>query len=90
MSAPESRWLRKAATKASPAPVVSIASIFGALTRQRFSRLSRLAAGRAALDDDQRVAGGKARALRFGIVRARENRGFLCVGEQDRRASRPG
>ena len=37
MSAPDSRAARKAATKASPAPVVSIASIFGALTRQRFS-----------------------------------------------------
>ena len=89
MSAPESRAARKAATKASPAPVVSIASIFGALTRQRLSPCSRLAAGRAALDDDQRVAGGESRALGFGIDGAGENRGFLFVGEQDRRASRP-
>ena len=37
MSAPDSRWLRKAATNASPAPVVSTASIFGVLTRQRLS-----------------------------------------------------
>ena len=89
MSAPDSRAARKAATKASPAPVVSIASIFGALTRQRCSPCSGLGAGRAALDDDQRIVRRKPRALGFGIVGARENRRFLFVGEQDCRASRP-
>ena len=49
----------------------------------------RLGAGRAAFDDDQRVVRREPRALRFGIARARENRGFLFVGEQDCRASRP-
>ncbi len=83
MSAPSRRAARKPATKASPAPVVSTASIFGALTRQRVARLGRLGAGRAALDDDQRVVRRKSRALGFGIVRAGENRGFLFVGEQD-------
>ena len=50
---------------------------------------SRLGAGRAALDDDQRIMRRKPRALGFGIGRAGENRRFLLVGEQDCRASRP-
>ena len=42
-----------------------------------------LGAGRAALDDDQRVVRREPRALGFGIIRASENRGFLFVGEED-------
>ena len=38
---------------------------------------------------DGKVKRGKPRALGFGIGRAGENRGFLFVGEQDLRASRP-
>ena len=58
-------------------------------TRQRRVAFRGLGAGCATLDDDQRVAGGQSRALGFGIVGACENRGFLFIGEQDCRASRP-
>ena len=59
MPAPLRRWLRKAATNASPAPVVSSASIPGTLHPPAACALSRLCAGRAALHDDQRVKLGK-------------------------------
>ena len=48
-----------------------------------------LAAGRAALDDDQRIMRGEARALDLGIVAAAQYGGLFAVGEERRRAARP-
>ena len=68
--------------------MVSIASTFGAATRQRRAP-HRFAANRAALDDDEREKRREPPALGFWIVRAGENCRFLGVGEQDRRPLRP-
>ena len=54
-----------------------------------FARIG-LAAGRAALDDDQGIMRGEASALDLGIVAAGQHRGFFAVGKEHAGAARPG
>ena len=88
--APPSLAARNPATKASPAPVVSIAFAGGAGSAPALGARRRLASFRAALDDDQRIMLRENGHLRRAIVGAGQDRRFVAVGKADLRAARPG